>query len=343
MNSHGLTKENLLLSLPVSLSGDPKMVALADAIAGVLASRREEIDRVSIYPHIDQLDEALLDILARDFKVDWWDSDYSLEEKRRTLASSWQVHKTLGTKAAVEMAIRAIYPATQVREWFDYGGDPYHFKLNINITHDDIDTSKQRRVMDRLEYYKNLRSHLDGVEYFMVAKTALAYAGAVLLSSNQQVSVGLRPDVHWPRSAVCAAAGAVFLSSSGVCSVELREIKASWPRVKTDAMAGAAHLATFGVCAVELPQVSLHWPRVKTETMLGGALLGLSGVCSVDVPRVPLRWPRVKLAGTSGAAVVAQDGTCRVSVRPKKLSWPKSIATTKFGVAVLGVYQKLTV
>lgn len=44
--NHGLTRENLLSSLPVSLSGDPKMVAIARVIAGVLAERREEIEHM---------------------------------------------------------------------------------------------------------------------------------------------------------------------------------------------------------------------------------------------------------------------------------------------------------
>ncbi|MDE6260403.1 MAG: phage tail protein I [Oscillospiraceae bacterium] len=343
MNEHGLTKENFLRALPVSLSGDPKMVALAEAIAGVLEERRKEIDRLSVYPHVDRLDEGLLDILARDFKVDWWDNDYSPEEKRRTLASSWQVHKLLGTKAAVETAIRAIYPDTQVAEWFDYGGDPYHFKLNINITFDDIDTGKQRRVLDRLEYYKNLRSHLDGVEYFMAGKTALAYAGAVLLSHSGQVSVGLKPDVHWPRSDVQAAAGAVALAAAGVCSVKLPEIQARWPRVQTGTLTGAAALEMSGMCSVGLPRVGLHWPRVKTGAQLGAASLGMAGVCAVDIPRASLRWPRVKLSGAVGVTVTGQTVTHLVPVRPKKPSWPKSTATAKIGVSVLGVYQKITV
>ena len=39
----------------------------------------------------------------------------------------------LGTRAAVETAIRAIYPKTEVKEWFEYeGGKPYHFKLFID-------------------------------------------------------------------------------------------------------------------------------------------------------------------------------------------------------------------
>ena len=132
---HGLTRENLLAALPMALRGDLSIAALADAAARELASRPEEIDRLRIYPDICRLDEELLDILAYDFKVDWWGADYSLEEKRRTLADSWRVHKMLGTRRAVETAIRAIYPKTEVKEWFEYeGGKPYHFKLYIDLT-----------------------------------------------------------------------------------------------------------------------------------------------------------------------------------------------------------------
>ena len=177
MNSHGLTRENLVATLPPALQKDPSAVALAEAMADLLARRRSEIEQLRIYPVIDRLDEQLLDILAYDFKVDWWDADYSLEEKRRTLADSWRVHKMLGTKAAVERAISAIYPHTQVLEWFEYGGEPYHFRLDINITNDHIDSEKQRRVLERLNYYKSLRSHNDGVTYFVEAKPAIAKAG----------------------------------------------------------------------------------------------------------------------------------------------------------------------
>ena len=35
-----------------------------------------------IYTRIDELPEWLLDILARDFAVDWYDRSYTLEEKK---------------------------------------------------------------------------------------------------------------------------------------------------------------------------------------------------------------------------------------------------------------------
>lgn len=164
---HGLTKENLLASLPPALMGDASMRALAGAVAEVLAQRPDEIDGARLYPRIGELDGPLLDVLAQDFKVDWWDSGYSLEEKRRTLQSSWQVHKTLGTKAAVERAASAVYPHTTVQEWFEYGGKPYFFKLDVGLPDGVWDPEAKRRLMWGLHHYKNLRSHMEAVEFHL--------------------------------------------------------------------------------------------------------------------------------------------------------------------------------
>ena len=190
MNNHGLIRETLVATLPAALQKDPSAVALAEAMADLLAQRRSEIEQLRIYPVIDRLDEQLLDILAYDFKVDWWDADYSLEEKRRTLKDSWRVHKVLGTKAAVETALRAIYPKAQVQEWFEYGGEPYRFKLDIDLTGELSDAARPWRVLERVNYYKSLRSHLDSIEFTIDMGAAILYAGG---SAGTVVRLGLLP------------------------------------------------------------------------------------------------------------------------------------------------------
>ena len=186
----GITKENLLLIVPPALTRDPAMMARAAADAEAMAARLVEIDRVRIISNIDRLDETVLDILARDFKVDWWDADYSLEEKRRTLKDSWRVHKVLGTKAAVETALRAIYPKAQVQEWFEYGGEPYRFKLDIDLTGELSDAARPWRVLERVNYYKSLRSHLDSIEFTIDMGAAILYAGGC---AGTVVRLGLPP------------------------------------------------------------------------------------------------------------------------------------------------------
>ena len=174
----GLTAENMLHALPDVLKNDSGTAALASCTAAALAERKAGIDSLILYARMDELPEPLLDLLAQDFKVDWWDGDYSLEEKRQTLRDSWHVHRTLGTKAAVETALSAIYPNTKVMEWWEYDGLPYHFRLSINVSSDETSSLKHQRVMARLELYKNLRSQLDEVEYYDGGAEITWYAGA---------------------------------------------------------------------------------------------------------------------------------------------------------------------
>lgn len=165
MIDHGITVENLMRVFPMAFAEDERLQALGKAIAEELVKRSSEARLSVLYANIDSLPENVLDILAYDFKVDWWDTSYTLEEKRRTLKNSWKVHRMMGTKAAVEMAISAIYPNTTVEEWFEYGGKPYHFKLTIDATHERTDIKQHAQILNRINYYKNLRSHLECITY----------------------------------------------------------------------------------------------------------------------------------------------------------------------------------
>lgn len=68
--------------LPEALKKDPKMVALANATAATLLDTSGIIDNVLIYSRFDELPEELVDILAYDLHVDWYDYNYPLEAKR---------------------------------------------------------------------------------------------------------------------------------------------------------------------------------------------------------------------------------------------------------------------
>ena len=179
MSNHGLTADNMMQQFPIALQKAPKTVALGQVIAKVMESRQDEIDSLRIYTRIDELPEWLLDILARDFAVDWYDRSYTLEEKRKTIKDSFYVHRHRGTKAAVERAISAIYPNPKVLEWFEYGGDPYHFKLRITVDFAAINEAKHQQVLQKIICYKNLRSHLDSVIYYTETEPKACYVAAI--------------------------------------------------------------------------------------------------------------------------------------------------------------------
>lgn len=169
-DAHALTVKNLIATLPKALREDEQIYALATIAAEKLVERQREIDTIRIFSQIDTLPEELLDILAYDFKVDWWDHRYTLEQKRQTLKDSFLVHRRLGTKYAVETALSGVYPNSKVQEWFEYGGEPYTFRLLVNTSGQAMSLDLHKRAFELVNYYKNLRSHLRGVEFTVEAK-----------------------------------------------------------------------------------------------------------------------------------------------------------------------------
>lgn len=164
VNEHGYTADNFLAQLPKVLADDKNLLALATAIAEALVEHLKDIPLEEIYTRIDELPEAVLDVLAYDWKIDWYDFDYPIEAKRNLVKTNYYIHRHLGTVGAVKEAIRAIYPDSDVEEWFDYGGDPYKFRVALNSGAPIIPVSNTD-ILKAVYTYKSLRSHLEAIVY----------------------------------------------------------------------------------------------------------------------------------------------------------------------------------
>ena len=114
-----------------------------------------------IYPRIDELPESLCDILAKDFNVDWYNYNYSpVSIKRNIIKSNWHVHRLKGTKAAISEALSNIYQGSGVQEWFEYGGEPFYFRIIIEMSRQVVDLPHDE-IVRMVNAYKSLRSHLE--------------------------------------------------------------------------------------------------------------------------------------------------------------------------------------
>ena len=162
---HALSAENFMLSLPSVLAEDENLSGLARTVAEQFDALIRNTERASILINIDELPEAALDILARDFRVDWYDSNASPERKCQQIRTAFDVHRHKGTKAAVETAVSAIAPGAAVEEWFEYDGEPYCFRISMETDGHDLNITAQRRLVRNVQYYKNARSRLESIHY----------------------------------------------------------------------------------------------------------------------------------------------------------------------------------
>ena len=133
-----LHEVGLVEGLPPDVAKEP-WVQILDAVFRERRKKElEAAERLKIYTDIDRADEAVLDILAVQFRVDWYDTSYPIETKRRIIKTALEVRRYCGTEWAVQKALASIYPNVKISEWYDYGGRPGYWRMNVDITDDGV-------------------------------------------------------------------------------------------------------------------------------------------------------------------------------------------------------------
>ena len=153
--------DTYMSNLPRPLDLDSGMHDLGETAATALMWLWADIDLPAIYKNIDSLPESVLDILAKDLKIDWYDFNYSIETKRTVIKGSFYVHRHLGTRGAVDRALSDVWPPSYIEEWWEYGGSPFYFRavLCANTANEPIYINGTRNVIN---FYKSVRSHMEG-------------------------------------------------------------------------------------------------------------------------------------------------------------------------------------
>lgn len=155
---------DLTRTLPISLKNDPKMKALAQVVADEMLKTSALIKNNIIYARINELTEDVLDVLAYDLHVDWYEYSYPIDVKRSIIKDSVKVHKRLGTGYAVEVALGSMHPNSEVEEWYEYGGNPFHFRVVLDTTQSRVEAD-YFQVVKAIGIYKRKSAHLDDIIY----------------------------------------------------------------------------------------------------------------------------------------------------------------------------------
>ena len=146
---------------PPSLADGPEMRAFSEAVGQQIAALCTYADRSRSYAIVDSLDDAMCDMLAAELRTPAYLGSDALDVKRALIKNTLVFYATMGTRAAVDAMINAIYGSGRAAEWPEYGGSPYHFK--VLALADNVAGDKRTRFLAALEAVKNVRSILDEI------------------------------------------------------------------------------------------------------------------------------------------------------------------------------------
>ena len=142
---------------------------------------------------IDKAPSDALPHLAEQYHVtgnEGWLQAVTEEEKRNLIKSSIKMHRYKGTKYALEEIFKVLDITGNVQEWFEYNGQPYYFKVILQIFNRSINEETEQKLIDFINEYKNERSWLEKIEMQLSSKSKeFIYAA---LAQEQIITVNSR-------------------------------------------------------------------------------------------------------------------------------------------------------
>lgn len=172
-------KDNALQRiLPNSISGDATVKDIVQAISGRLVQLGSQAELVLLLPRLKKLPEEIVDELAWQYHVDFYDVAADITKKRELVRKAIARHRYKGTPAAVEEVCSAAFDTAEVVEWYEYGGKPYHFRVRM-VQESIPDEAAMAEMVKAINSAKNTRSWLDSLT-FLYRPEGTVYAANVL-------------------------------------------------------------------------------------------------------------------------------------------------------------------
>jgi P2-related tail formation protein len=156
-------------------------------------------------------DEKLVDILAWQFHVDFYDATRDLEFRKRLVQMSIIWHKTKGTVALVQYVLDTYWPGgATLSEWFEYmsplpppapnpvpGGvpAPWHdrYRFRVYIDENIIDPQDEQEVLKLIDHYKPISRWCEGIFRSYNAECQIGWCGMLLRFVIRESD---KPDEH---------------------------------------------------------------------------------------------------------------------------------------------------
>ena len=170
--------------LPTFMRPDSVNQALASGIDKIIPEMTAQVQLLSTWDHIQELDESELDQLAWELNILWYDYGADIQTKRDLVKNSDLVYRRLGTKWAAESVIRSYFTKGHVTEWFEYDGKPGTFRICATaqgITQDKID-----KFISLLRKVKRASAQLERMEIENPPLETTLYIGGTLVPSYEQ-------------------------------------------------------------------------------------------------------------------------------------------------------------
>ncbi len=153
--------------MPGNITSKPEAKAISYALQQACRLLYRYSQRLYVYSNLNEQPGEVIDLLASELRTQYYRSTLDIDTKRRLVKNTLIWYMSAGTPEAVEELVTAVFGEGEVKEWFEYGDNPFFFKIETNaLLTPEIDnffSMMIRRV-------KNTRSHLRAIDIHRIVR-----------------------------------------------------------------------------------------------------------------------------------------------------------------------------
>ena len=154
--------------------------AISYAIKQQVIQILEYRKRVYGYAFVDGAPEYVLDLMALELNVRYYQNSLPIETKRELIKGSFLVALRDGTTYAVNSVLQTIWGNGSVSEWYDYNGTPNHFSVDVDLDR-DIEPDDIATLIENIESVKRKTARLDAVNIHAPVVDGGVYFGDIIM------------------------------------------------------------------------------------------------------------------------------------------------------------------
>ncbi len=173
--------------VPFNIAKDKNIKDLSCVIDNIAIDIKQKTEMVLLLPKLKELPDSILNELAYQFHVDFYREYFDHDTKVKLIESSIATHKIKGTPYAVEKVCTDIFKSAKVVENWEYGGEPYHFKVSF-IKEAVTDVSKIDSLMEAISSTKNVRSWCDEIGFITETNNDILFCGGKSIFDKMEIS-----------------------------------------------------------------------------------------------------------------------------------------------------------
>ncbi|MBQ6577484.1 MAG: hypothetical protein IJL91_07025 [Bacteroidales bacterium] len=186
MNKLGSDKATYL-SLPPNLQ-DSDTEALSYAVDRQIKRFFEVAKKLNVWGNLDELDPKYYDLIAMSINVPAYRSEYTNEQKLNLIKNGLSAYYSLGTRLAIEGVLSSLFGDFEYVPWWEYNGDPYHFKVRSD---DQRTFDAEEQFVRMLRRVKAARDIMDSIETIRNIDAKSYIAGVLNKTEVQTVTGGI--------------------------------------------------------------------------------------------------------------------------------------------------------